>query len=208
MKVLQIIMSDLNEIIKLTRDVKAIIVPFGEEITLPCGTEVVVMQSLGGTYTVMANYQMLRIANQDADALGKEVISFETLAKKYAYGRELTIEEKVWLELSTCYDPEIPVNIVDLGLIYAVEITEANLPKKRGRKKIIPNKNILKKYDILIKMTLTAPGCGMGPIIANEAKQKIASLPEVNKAEIEIVFDPPWDRSRMSDQAKLELGLL
>lgn len=202
-----------SETIKLSREVKAILVPFGEEISLPAGTEVVVMQSLGGTYTVMANYQMLRISNKDADALGKEIISFENLAQKYAPNRKLTIEEKVWLQLSTCYDPEIPVNIVDLGLIYSVEITPIATPKKRGRKKKIatdenPTAIQNQKYNVLVKMTLTAPGCGMGPIIANEAKQKIAALPEVNNVELEIVFDPPWDRSRMSENAKLELGLL
>lgn len=200
-------MPQENATIKLKRDVKAILVPFGEEITLTAGTEVIVTQSLGGTYTVMANYQMLRIANQDADALGKETISFENIAKKYAPGRELTIEEKVWLQLSTCYDPEIPVNIVDLGLIYAVEISASESPK-RGRKKSTSLDSKIQKYNVLIKMTLTAPGCGMGPIIANEAKQKIAAIPEVNNTEIEIVFDPPWDRSRMSDQAKLELGMV
>lgn len=199
----------MNETIKLTRDVTATLVPFGEEITLPAGTEVTIAQSLGGTYTVVANYQMLRIANKDADALGKKVTTFEEMISKYTSGRELTIEEKVWLQLSTCYDPEIPVNIVDLGLIYSVEITPIELPKKRGRKKKTTDtsEKSQQKYDVLIKMTLTAPGCGMGPIIVDEAKQKVLAIPEVNKAEIEIVFDPPWDRSRMSDQAKLDLGM-
>jgi metal-sulfur cluster biosynthetic enzyme len=204
--------SEKTETIKLTRDVTATLVPFGEEITLTAGTEVTIAQSLGGTFTVVANYQMLRIANKDADALGKKVASFDEMISKYTKGRELTVEEKVWFQLSTCYDPEIPVNIVDLGLIYQVAITQLNSPKKPGRKKKTStagsvSKTVTQKYDVLIKMTLTAPGCGMGPIIVDEAKQKVLAIPEVNNVEIEIVFDPPWDRSRMSDQAKLELGL-
>jgi probable FeS assembly SUF system protein SufT len=185
------IMNSDNKTVVLTRDVNATLVPFGETITLPTGTEVIITQSLGGTYTVIANDQMLRITGDYADALGQQVISLEEKIAQYTDGRVLTIEEKVWLQLSTCYDPEIPVNIVDLGLVYQVEITPTSQ----------------QKYDVLVKMTLTAPGCGMGPFIAAEAKQKILTIPEVNEATIEIIFDPPWDRSRMSEQAKLELGL-
>lgn len=175
-----------QEMVKLKRDVDAILVPFGSSIILPKGTEVTITQSLGGTYTITTPGAMYHIENKDADALGKTNLTF-TLAEN----ENTTLEEKIWSTLRTCYDPEIPVNIVDLGLIYGVNITSEDD----------------KTYNVIIEMTLTAPGCGMGPIIAEAAKQKILSLSEVKSAEIKFVFDPPWDRSMMSDQAKLELGL-
>jgi probable FeS assembly SUF system protein SufT len=174
------------EIIKLRRDVEVILVPFGTSVTLPKDTEITITQSLGGTYTITTPGAMYRLESKDADAIGKTNTLF-TLAKN----ENSTLENKIWTILRTCYDPEIPVNIVDLGLIYGIDITPDN-----------DNKS-----NIIIRMTLTAPGCGMGPIIAEDAKQKVLSLPEVKSVEIEMVFDPPWDRSMMSEQAKLELGL-
>ena len=132
---------------------------------------------------------MYRIESKDADALGKTNLTFTLVGNE-----NTTLENKAWAALRTCYDPEIPVNIVDLGLIYGIDITTDNDDKD--------------KFNITIRMTLTAPGCGMGPVIAEDAKQKVLSLPEVKSVEIEMVFDPPWDRSMMSEQAKLELGLL
>jgi probable FeS assembly SUF system protein SufT len=182
-------MSDNTEPekVKLTRDVKAILVPFGEEITLEKDTEVTITQSLGGAYTIVTAGQMFRISNLNADALGKEPVKVnENLAEN------ATLEDKIWAALKTCYDPEIPVNIVDLGLIYSIEI-----------------QNVTKKtFAVLIKMTLTAPGCGMGPVIAADAKQKVFEIAGVVDVDIEFAFDPPWDRSRMSEAAKLQLGMI
>jgi probable FeS assembly SUF system protein SufT len=174
------------ETIKLKRDVDVILVPFGSSVTLPKDTEVTIAQSLGGTYTITTPGAMYRLDSKDADALGKTNLTF-TLAQN----ENIALEDKIWSILRTCYDPEIPVNIVDLGLIYGIDITPDNENKS----------------NITIRMTLTAPGCGMGPIIATDAKQKVLSLPEVKSVEIEMIFDPPWDRTMMSEQAKLELGL-
>ena len=175
-----------QETIKLTRDVNVTLVPLGNLVTLPKDTEVVITQSLGGTYTITTSGSMYRLESKDADALGKTNLIF-TLAEN----ENIALEDKIWNLLRTCYDPEIPVNIVDLGLIYGIDIT--------------PDAD--NKSNVIIRMTLTAPGCGMGPIIAADAKEKVLSLPEVNSVEIQLIFDPPWDRSMMSDQAKLELGL-
>lgn len=175
-----------QETVKLTRDVNVVLVPLGNTTTLSKDTEVVITQSLGGTYTITTAGSMYRIDNKDADALGKTNLTFNL-----AENENIALEDKIWNLLRTCYDPEIPVNIVDLGLVYGIDITP----------------NIDDKYNVIVRMTLTAPGCGMGPIIAADAKEKVLSLPEVNSAEIELIFDPPWDRSMMSDQAKLELGL-
>lgn len=171
--------------IKINREVKGVIVPFGDEITLPPDTEVAITQALGGSYTVVADGRMVRIGSEYADALGKEVVDVATTATE-----PKTLEERIWVELKTCYDPEIPVNIVDLGLIYGVETNAVE-----------------KGHDVKVKMTLTAPGCGMGPMIAAEAEHKVLALNGVNQVTIEFVFDPPWDRSRMSEQARLELGM-
>ena len=176
------------ETVKTTREVKAIAVPFGNEILLPADTEVIILQALGGTYTVIAGGQTLRIAEVDADALGKT----KPIQESIIDNPNLSLEDKVWAQLKTCYDPEIPVDIVDLGLIYG--ITVETLAQD--------------VHKVIIKMTLTAPGCGMGPIIAAEAKQKVLMIPKVKEVEIEMVFDPPWDRSRLSETAKLVLGLL
>lgn len=177
----------MTETIKLKHDVDVILVPTGTRVTLPKDTEVVITQALGGSYTITTPGAMYRIESKDADALGKTSLTF-TLAEN----ENIALEDKIWGVLRTCYDPEIPVNIVDLGLIYDINI--------------IPNED--NKFNVIIKMTLTAPGCGMGPIIAADAQEKTLSLPEVKSVEIETIFDPPWDRSMMSDQAKLELGML
>ena len=175
-----------QEIIILRRDCDAFLIPSGSRIYLQQGTEVMITQSLGGSYTVSVYGNLLRIDNKDADALGKEVIS--PLASLDA---NATVEEMVWAQLKTCYDPEIPVNIVDLGLIYESKIIELENNQKQ----------------VLIKMTLTAPGCGMGPVLANDVKLKMLQIPTIIDAQVDIVFDPPWEQSRMSEAAKLQLGL-
>lgn len=177
------------ETIKIQRDVKAILVPFGSTAIIPKDTEVIILQAFGNTYTVVAGGQTMRIADEDADALGK--VPEESLT--YINDPNISLEDKIWGQLKTCYDPEIPVNIVDLGLIYAVNVLS------------IENQA---KFNVKIDMTLTAPGCGMGPIIAGEAKSKVELIPQVNEVEINIVFDPPWDRSRLSEVAKLTLGIM
>lgn len=179
-------MSETKEVVILSRDCMALMVPSGARIMLHEGTEVTITQALGNAFTVNIYGNLARIESKDADALGKEVKDpLQDLAT------DATVEERVWSVLKTVYDPEIPVNIVDLGLVYTCQVNE------------LPNN----QCGVVITMTLTAPGCGMGPVIAEDAKQKILKLPEVTDASVEIVFDPPWDRSMMSDVAKLELGM-
>ncbi len=178
-----------KQIIILKRDCMALLVPSGARIMLHKDTEVTITQSLGNSYTVAVYGNLARIDGKDADALGKTPVN--PLAD---LPEDASIEDQVWLQLKSVYDPEIPVNIVDLGLVYRCEV--------------LPDIEDNTGYLIKIEMTLTAPGCGMGPVIAHDAKQKILAIPAVKKAEIEIVFDPPWDQSKMSDIAKLELGML
>ena len=179
-------MAEEREIIVLNRDTFAMLVPSGARVMLHQGTEVTVTQSLGNSFTVNVYGNLARIDAKDADALGKEIHSpLDDLPEG------ASIEDKIWTQLHTVYDPEIPVNIVDLGLIYSCKVEgEAG------------------NYTVNIDMTLTAPGCGMGPVIAGDAKEKVLAVPGVIEANIELVFDPPWDQSMMSDVAKLELGIL
>lgn len=174
------------EIVFLHRDCYVAMVPSGARMKLHKGTEVRITQQLGNSFTLNVFGNLARLEGKDADAIGKQTAN--PLADLPA---DATIQEQVWAMLKTVYDPEIPVNIVDLGLVYDCELTE--LPDQQ--------------YEVTITMTLTAPGCGMGPVIADDAKQKIENIPKVSKAEVKIVFDPPWDREKMSDGAKLELGM-
>ena len=179
-----------NEAITIERDCEAILIPAGTPITLPAGSVVFITQALGGTYTVNINGNLARIAEKDADALGFEVEEEETNSQPSR--KDGTVdEESVWNKLRTCYDPEIPINIVDLGLIYECEIT----PLEKGGNRV----------DIV--MTLTAPGCGMGEFLAQDVQSKVASLPNVTEVNVELCFDPPWDQSMMSEAARLETGL-
>jgi probable FeS assembly SUF system protein SufT len=175
----------------LTRDCPAIQIPAGNSITLPTGATVFITQSLGGSYTVATEMGLARISAQDADALGLETPTAEE--KPTAAAAEGPVDEKkVWDQLKTCYDPEIPVNIVDLGLIYDCQIA--------------PREGI--GALVTVKMTLTAPGCGMGPVLAQEAKAKIESLPGVDEANVELVWDPPWNQAMISEAGKMQLGIL
>ena len=170
----------------LTRECRAVQIPEGIPSLLSPGTRVRITQSLGGSYTVVTERgYMLRIEARDADAIGK------TPGDGVIDPEGASLEDRVWARLKTCYDPEIPVNIVDLGLVYNCEITE--LPTGNQR--------------VDIKMTLTAPGCGMGPVLAQDVKEKIQALPGVQEADVEIVFDPQWNQNMMSEAARLELGL-
>src|SRR5712691_11586152 len=177
------------ERVEIIRDCEAVEIPAGTPITLEKGIEVFITQSLGGTYTlqVPAYGGLFRVSGKDADALGKT--PEEAAATAITAG---DLETMVWEQLKTCFDPEIPVNIVDLGLVYLCELQ----PAEGGG------------TNVKVKMTLTAPGCGMGPVLAHDVKQKIESLPGVKTSEVEVVFDPVWDRSMMSDAAKLQLGMM
>jgi probable FeS assembly SUF system protein SufT len=175
----------------LTRDVEASVVPIGTKVTLQKGEQAYITQSLGGTYTVVVNGNMFRIESKDADALGMEVKAGPAVSSTGPLTQE-ELEKKVWEQLKTCYDPEIPVNIVDLGLIYDCHLTP------------IGENNF--KADV--KMTLTAPGCGMGPVLAQDVQNKLISLEPIDEANVELVWDPPWNQSMMTEAAKLQLGLL
>jgi probable FeS assembly SUF system protein SufT len=176
-----------SNVIALTRDCEATEVPYGGVQVLPAGTKVRVMQSLGGTYTVATEQgSMMRIEAKNADALGLSPEAKEASATPGQFSEKL-----VWDQLKTVYDPEIPVNIVDLGLVYSCQIT----PAQAGG------------HKIEIKMAMTAPGCGMGDVLRADIERKLSQLSEVKEVHAEIVFDPPWNPSRMSDAAKLQLGL-
>ncbi|MEI6713425.1 MAG: putative Fe-S cluster assembly protein SufT [Verrucomicrobiota bacterium] len=173
----------------LTRDCDAVRIPSGEPILLPKGSAVTITQALGGSYTVASVDGLARIRDIDADALGLEV--HERSEQKVVEG--VTVSEgAVWEQLKTCYDPEIPVNIVDLGLVYDCAVVQ---PEGQPAK-------------VSVKMTLTAPGCGMGPVIAREAEEKIQSIPGVVEASVEVVWDPAWSQSMISEVGKMKLGLL
>ena len=176
----------------LTRDCPAIQIPAGNTILLTAGSTVFITQSLGGSYTVATEMGLARVTAQNADALGLEIPSPESPAPEPAQTDSPIDEKRIWDQLKTCYDPEIPVNIVDLGLIYDCHIT----PR--------PPAGAL----VTVKMTLTAPGCGMGPVLAQEAKSKIESLPGVEEAEVELVWDPPWNQAMISEAGKMQLGIL
>ncbi len=191
-----------NEI-QLSRDCAAILIPHGIPITMVKGESISVMQQLGGSFTVYYNGNLARIDGQDADAIGLAVphdyaaqTNPEIDVVKEITGNGFVDEEDIWAKLKTCYDPEIPVNIVDLGLIYECEVH----PIEPG--------NIQAGNIAVIKMTLTAPGCGMGPYIVDDVKRKVLEVPNVFDAKVELVWDPPWGQDMMSEEAQLTLGLL
>ncbi len=171
--------------VELSRDVEAVRIPSGEKITLPAGTPVIVTQALGGTFTVVVAHQagLYRIRGEDAEALGRETVAAESAEGPFA-------EEKVWEQLRNCYDPEIPVNIVDLGLIYGLDLSD----EENGKR-------------VSVKMTLTAPGCGMGPSLAADAEQRILTVAGVASANVELVWDPPWSPDRISAAGREKLGM-
>ena len=178
-----------HEPITVERDVRAIIIPVGEEVTLRQGTIGFITQSLGGSFTVYVEGNLFRIAGSDADALGKEPTPPPVVPDDPT---DADIEAVIWNQLKTCYDPEIPVNIVDLGLIYRCDVAQ--------------HANGERSVDV--DMTLTAPGCGMGEILVQDAQEKIAIIPTVADVRVELVFDPPWSQAMMSDEARLQTGLM
>jgi probable FeS assembly SUF system protein SufT len=181
-----------EEPIKLTRDCPVVAVPAGHTLMLPQGTEVTITQSLGGSYTLLVpSYGgLFRLANRDADAIGRETRPAEGAA---AAGQALTgeaLQQAVWDALKTCFDPEIPVNIVDLGLIYEMDISQLSDGSR-----------------IDVKMTLTAQGCGMGGSIAADARNKLLDLPGVVEADVQVVWDPPWTPEKISSEGRALLGI-
>ena len=176
-----------QDTIEITRDVDALLIPSGVSISIQKGTLVMITQALGNAYTVYVNGNLARVAGKDGDAL-----SMIILDEPDVNAMDGSLQEKVWEILKTCYDPEIPVNIVDLGLVYQCDVV--TLPEGGDR--------------VDIKMTLTAVGCGMGPVLVADVNQKVRSIHGVVDASVELVFDPPWDRSMMSEVAKLQLGML
>lgn len=180
-----------DEPIKLTRDCQVVAVPAGHTLMLPQGTEVMITQSLGGSYTLLVpSYGgLFRLSNRDADAIGREARSAESGATTQALSGD-ALQTEVWSALKTCYDPEIPVNIVDLGLIYDMKISQLNDGSR-----------------IDVKMTLTAQGCGMGGSIAADARNKLLDLPGVVEADVQVVWDPPWTPEKISPEGRALLGI-
>jgi probable FeS assembly SUF system protein SufT len=177
--------------VELKRDCEAVQIPVGNSVTLPAGSSVYITQTLGGTYTVHAQGGLYRISGKDADALGIEA-SGQSAPNSTSETPAGPVDEKlIWDTLKTCYDPEIPVNIVDLGLVYDMQVE----PLPSGNNKVY------------VKMTLTAPGCGMGGVIASDAQQKLLYLQGVEDAAVEIVWDPPWHQSMISAEGRRILGL-
>ena len=178
-----------SEPVRFERDCQAVLVPQGEAVTLPAGSVGYITQSLGGSFTVFVEGNLMRIAGKDADAIGKtppQAIELPTGAG------DADVEKLVWQQLRTCFDPEIPFNIVDLGLVY-----EANVKHRDDGQR-----------EVEVKMTLTAPGCGMGEILVDDVRSKLEMIPTIAEADVELVFDPPWGRHMMSEAARLETGML
>jgi len=173
----------------LTRDVEAVLVPHGERGVLKGGQAALITQALGGSYTLIVGGNMFRIEAKDADALGEKALRPQPTASAAPRSRE-EVEAAVWEQLRTAYDPEIPVNIVELGLVYECRV----MPLAGG-------------WGVAIRMTLTAPGCGMGDYLTRDVEAKLYSIPGVLEAEVELVFDPPWNRDMMSETARLELNM-
>jgi probable FeS assembly SUF system protein SufT len=181
--------------IELKRQVEAIQIPSGDTVVLPLGLKVIITQSLGGTYTVATDHGLARISAKDADALGLEGGTAKP-KKSEAYGEDaLTgaeLDSAIWEQLKNVYDPEIPVNIVDLGLVYDMT----------------PEPNPDGGTTVAVKMTLTAPGCGMGPTIAADAQSRLMTIPGVDDARVDLVWDPPWNQEMISLEGKMKLGMI
>lgn len=180
-----------SEPITLTRDCEATLIPYGKKVTLQAGEEVRITQALGGSYTLLVHGNLVRLEGKDADAIGEKPVAREAVHRDEDENVPVD-EQSVWEAMKTCYDPEIPINIVDLGLIYSCDF----IPLEKGGTRVE------------VKMTLTAPGCGMGGPLAEEVKLKIMGVPGVREVDVELVWDPPWNQSMISEAARLQLGLL
>lgn len=178
-----------NEPVLFSRDCTAVVIPAGDRVTIPEGSTGFVTQALGGSFTIYIDGNLFRVAGIDGDAIGKSLLVPPEVP---ADATDSQIEAVVWQQLRTCFDPEIPINIVELGLVYECKI----LPGERGGR------------VVEVEMTLTAPGCGMGEILTQDVRDKIETIPTVERADVSLVFDPPWNQSMMSEEARLEAGLL
>jgi len=178
-----------NEPVTFERDCEAALIPAGDTGTIPKGAEGMITQALGGSYTVYIQGNLFRIDGKDADAIGKEPEPTPELPENAS---QSDVEQLVWEQMRRCYDPEIPINVVELGLVYRCDITALEDGSRR----------------VDIDMTLTAPGCGMGDILAYDVKEKVKQVPTDNEASVEIVFDPPWSIEMMSEAAKLQTGMM
>jgi probable FeS assembly SUF system protein SufT len=177
-----------NEPVIIQRDVEAIMVPGGQPITLKLGLAGYITQALGGSFTLYVEGNLYRLAGDQADAIGKEVVQAPELPPN-ATGED--VKELAWKQMRSCFDPEIPINIVDLGLVYECEVADSADQTR----------------DIRVTMTLTAPGCGMGEVLVQDVREKLESIPTVGKVEVNLTFDPPWTQSMMSEAARLQTGM-
>ncbi len=180
-----------SEEIEVLRDCPAVTIPYGSPVTIEKGCTAVITQQLGSSITVMVQGNLYRVEGQDADALGLDVIEVEQHIPEGPVTEEY-VKEQAWEVLSTCFDPEIPVDIVNLGLVYGCDV----IPVGEER------------FRIEMRMTLTAPGCGMGTMIADEARSKLLNIHGVDEVAVDLVWDPPWSREMMSESARLQMGML
>ncbi len=180
--------SHTSQPCQFERDCAVVMIPSGEELTLPAGTVGYITQSLGGSFTVFVDGNLFRVAGVDADAIGREAVVPPSLPENAS---NEDVEKLVWSQLKTCYDPEIPVNIVDLGLVYECGVTVNDGGSRR----------------VGITMTLTAPGCGMGDILVEDVRSKIEIIPTIDQVDVELTFEPPWNHQMMSEEARLETGM-
>jgi probable FeS assembly SUF system protein SufT len=184
-------MQSENSIV-VKRDCQAVMIPSGEKVLLACGSTVWLTQSLGGSYTVMTDRgYMARIEDRDGDALGLEPVSKNRPPETAQTLNRDEVEKEVWKQLRTCFDPEIPVNIVDLGLIYGCTVEKSAGPG----------------YQVQVRFTLTAQGCGMGQFLKRDIENKLAAVPGLDDVRVELVWDPPWNQSMISHDAKQQLGI-
>ena len=180
--------SGHNDPFTVSRDVEGVIVPAGVSVKLRAGQAGYVTQALGGSFTVYVEGNLFRIAGKDADAIGQQVAAGPELPPDAS---DEDVRSIAWQQMKSCYDPEIPVNIVDLGLVYECDVT----PGDKGR-------------VVSVKMTLTAPGCGMGEVLVQDVREKVEAIPTVERADVELVFDPPWNQTMMSEAARLQTGMM
>jgi probable FeS assembly SUF system protein SufT len=180
--------SSTSEPVRFERDCPAVMVPQGDAVNLPAGQVGYITQALGGSFTVFVDGNLFRIAGEDADAIGKTPPPPLELPEN---AQDSDVEKLVWAQLRTCFDPEIPIDIVELGLVYDCDLEAM----ENGQRKVN------------VRMTLTAPGCGMGEILVQDVRSKLEMIPTVSEADVDLVFDPPWNHSMMSDAAKLETGM-
>lgn len=177
-----------NQPFVVQRDVKAVMVPAGIEVTLRPGQAGYITQALGGSFTLYIDGNLFRLAGEDAPAIGQEVVKAPELPPNATLD---DLKALIWRQMATCYDPEIPINIVDLGLVYVCDVTT----------------NDDGTHDVDVKMTLTAPGCGMGEVLVQDVREKVEIIPTIRTALVELVFDPPWNQSMMSEAARLQTGM-